>query len=135
MAVVYNYTRLQKRDKRLYAIFDTTLSSSGLAMDLVYTAAAMLAVFTIPGAIFCLITHTFWYNPIHILDGSSVGYFWMIFVFLPIVIAVMLQTIKIQNYKLITYLKMKLSPKKPLDQSGKKIKIKSIKYNTFIERS
>ena len=134
MSVVYNYTKVKRREKRVYSIFNATVSKQGLSMDTIKVCAVLLAIFSVFGLLFCLITGTFWYNPINLASSSSVGYFWMIFVICPIALGATLNTCKIQNYTISEYIKLYFQPKTPLDQNGKKIKISGHKVNGFIER-
>ena len=132
--IVYNYTRVKKREKKTYSIFDTTVSSNGFSVRTVKTCTAMLFLFALVGVPFCLISGTFWYNPIHILEGTSAGYFYFVFIFAPIGLGIALNSTKIQNYKAIDYLKIYFAPKAPLNQEGKKIKTDEFKIDTFVER-
>lgn len=134
LMVVYNYTKIQKRDKRVYSLFNTTVSQQGLPMETIKTCGACLAVFTVFGLIFCGITGTLWYSPLQLASGSAAGYFYMIFVLLPIIIGVGLNMYKIQNYKAIDYLKLYIQPKIPLDQHGKQVKLVGYHWDTFVER-
>ena len=118
---VYNYTKVKKRDKKIYSLFNTPVSRSGLSLKVIYTSLGCLVIFSIFGLLFCWITGTFWYNPINIAKGSQVGYFYIIFIGIPISIGIALNTLKIQNYKLIDYLKIYFTPKIPLNQKKKKL--------------
>lgn len=132
--IVFNYTKVKKRDKKLYSLFNTTISRSGWSVSTLQTCLFILAIFSVFGIAFCLITGTFWYNPISFANNSSAGYFYMFFVFLPIFIGIMLNSCKIQNYKAIDYLKMYFIPKIPIDQDGKRIKLYGYSTDTFIEK-
>lgn len=132
--IVYNYTKVKKREKRIYSLFNTTISTSGLSVNSLKLSGIMLLIFGVFGIIFCLITGTNWYNPIAITKGSQVGYFYVVFVFAPIGIGMALNTMKIQNYRAIDYLKMYFMPKPVLDQNGKKVKLVGYKQDTFIEK-
>lgn len=132
--IVYNYTRIKRREKKLYSLFNTTVSRSGWSVNTLQTCGILLALFNIFGVIYCLISGTFWYNPINIALSSYAGYFYIIFIFIPIGIGVMLNSYKIQNYKAIDYLKIYFKPKTPLNQDGKKIKLYRYEQDTFIEK-
>lgn len=132
--VVYNYTKVKRREKKLYSLFNTTISRSGWSVNTLKTCAIFLAIFSVFGVAFCLITGTFWYNPISIAESSSAGYFYMVFIFTPIGIGIMLNSCKIQNYKAVDYLKIYFIPRIPLNQDGKRIKLVGYKQNTFIEK-
>lgn len=132
--VVYNFTKIKRREKRLYSIFNTTVSKTGLATNTIYTSIAMLILFSIPGLIICKITGTFWYNPLLIASNPNVGYFYVFFIGMPIALATALNTCKIQNYKIIDYLKMYIAPKHMIDHNGKRVNINGIKIDAFIEK-
>ena len=132
--VVFNYTKVKRREKRVYSLFNTTISKSGWSVDTLQTCGIFLAIFSVFGIAFCLFTGTFWYNPISMAQSSAAGYFYIVFVFTPIGIGIMLNACKVQNYKAIDYLKMYFKPKAPLDHNGKKIKIEGYEQNAFIER-
>lgn len=132
--VVFNYTKVQKRDKKVYSIFDTTISQQGLSLKMIKTIGGVLAIFTVLGLLFCLLTDNFWYNPINFANGTSVGYFYIVFVFLPIAIGIGLNSYKIQNYRAIDYFKLYIQPKRPIDQHGKRVKLLGYKIDSFVER-
>lgn len=134
MSVVYNYTKIKRREKRVYALFNTTVSRQGWSMDTIKVCGVMLTIFTIFGLIFCAITGTFWYNPIEMANSSAAGYFWMGFVGAPIAIGAALNTCKIQNYTISDYIKLYFQPKTPLDQNGRKLRVNGVKVNGFVEK-
>lgn len=131
--VVYNYTHIKKRDKKIYSAFNTTISQSGIAFGTVKIAAAFLAIFSVFGLLFCLITGTFWYNPISLAKSSASGYFYLVFIIAPISLGVFTNTFKVQNYKLIDYLKIYFMPKHPIDHDGKRVKIEGYTQEGFVE--
>lgn len=132
--VVFNYTKVKRREKRVYSLFNTTISRSGWSVNTLQTCGIFLAIFSVFGIAYCIISGTFWYNPITIAESSAAGYFYIVFVFTPIGIGVMLNSCKVQNYKAIDYLKIYFKPRIPLDQNGKRVKLDGYKQNTFIER-
>jgi hypothetical protein len=132
--IVYNYTKIQRREKRVYSLFNTTISQQGFSMGMIKTAGGVLAIFTVLGLLFCAMTGKFWYNPLNLANGTAMGYFYMVFVFLPIGLGVGLNSYKIQNYRALDYLKLYLQPKKPVDQHGRVIKLIGYKINSFVER-
>lgn len=132
--IVFNYTKIKRREKRLYAILNTTVSRSGIVVKTIQTCGIVLGIFSIFGLVFCGITGTFWYNPIGLASGTGTGYFYLVFVLAPIAIGVILNQAKIQNYKLVDYLRIYFTPKVALDQDGKKIKLTKYKVDSFIEK-
>lgn len=131
--IANNYTSIKKREKRLYSAFNTTVSQTGIAFKTIQTSGVFLFIFGIFGLLFCMITGTFWYNPLSLAGSSSAGYFYIIFVFAPVVLGVTVNTVKVQNYKLIDYLKIYFTPKIPVDQDGKKIKVQGYIQEGFVE--
>lgn len=132
--VVFNYTKVRKRDKRIYSLFNTPVSKSGISTKVIYTSLVVGAFLNIFGILICIITKTIWYNPIHFTEGTTVGYFYMVFIFGPMAIGIALNTLKIQNYKLVDYLLIYFSPKIPLNQNGKRLRLKGYKMDTFVEK-
>ena len=134
--VVYNYTKIKRREKRLYSIFNTNISSSGIIINTLQTCGILLAIFSILGLIFCALTKKLWYNPLLFLgaDSNKTSYFYIFFIALPVVLGFFLHSYKIQNYKLIDYIKIYFTPKISLDQNGKRIKLDKYKIDTFVER-
>lgn len=103
-------------------------------MSTLKTCGILLAIFSVFGIIFCIVTDTIWYSPLNFSKGSAAGYFYMVFVVTPIAIGVALNSTKIQNYKAIDYLKLYFKPKKPINQNGEKVVLTKYKQETFIER-
>lgn len=132
--IVFNYTKIKRREKRVYALFNTTISTTGILSRIIYTCVACIGIFTIPGLIICKITNNLWYNPINLISSTFAMYFYSIFIFLPIAIGIALNNIKIQNCRLLDYLKMYFTPKIQIDQNGKKLNINAIKINSFVEK-
>ena len=132
--VVHNYTKVKRREKRVYSLFNTTVSKSGWSVNMLIISGVLIAIFAIFGVAFCVITHTNWYSPFAIARSSSVGYFYIIFIFTPIGLGITLNSYKIQGYKAIDFLAMYFMPKKSLDQNGKIIKLTGYKINTFVEK-
>ena len=132
--IVNNYTSIKRREKRIYSIFNQTVSRSGFTANTLIVCGVLLGLFTVIGVIFCFITGTLWYNPANLIENSDTGYFYIIFIGFPIGIGVCLNTVKIQNYKLIEYLSIYFTPKIPRDENGKRISISRYKIDKFIER-
>ena len=131
---VYSYTKIQRREKRVYSLFNTTISQQGLSMGMIKCAGGALAVGTLLGLLFCAFTGTMWYNPVHFVENSNSGYFFIVFVGVPIAIGIALNSYKIQNYRAVDYLKLYLQPKQPLNQDGKRVKLVGFHVKGFVER-
>lgn len=132
--IVLNYTRTRKRDKKYYQFMNANISAAGIGAKTVKTSGFLLAIFTVLGAIYCSLTGTIWYNPLLLADGTGAGYFYMVFVGAPIGIGIALNSVKVQNYKLVDYLIIYFAPKHPIDQSGRKLKITGYEVSGFVEK-
>lgn len=132
--VVFNYTGIKRREKRIYSFFNTNISKTGIVANTVITSATLVGIFGIFGLLFCWLTGTFWYNPLTLATTSKAGYFYLVFVFTPISIGIFVNSVKFQNYKLIDFLKIYFTPKIALNQDGKKVKIDKYSVEAYIER-
>lgn len=129
----YNWSRVQRRDKRIYSLFNTTISQQGVSMDVIKYCCLALGLFSIPGLAICAATGTFLYNPFG-GNSSASGVFFFFFVLTPIVIGVSLNTYKVQNYRLVDFIKLYLQPKTPVDIHGRRVKFTGFKITGFVER-
>ena len=129
-----NYTSVRRREKRLYTFFNTTISREGITSSIFIEVFILLLIFAIPGLLICKITGILWYNPIYFVKGAQTGYFYLFFVGGPIGCTIALNTLKVQNYKLIDFLKIYFTPKIPRDEKGKKLKIHQYKIDVLIEK-
>lgn len=75
-----------------------------------------------------------WYNPLMMAEGSAAGYFYMVFVGAPIGLGMFLVLYKVQNYRVIDFIKLYLQPKHPCDANGRRVRIQGYKMKTFVER-
>ena len=132
---LYNYTNIKHREKRLYSIFDTTISKTGIMMGSLYTALILLLPFTIVGVLFCIKTGYLWYNPVYLFDNTQgVLVFYMVTIAFPIGLGFFLNSYKIQNLKAIDYLKMVMAPKTPKSSDGSKISETRYKIDALVEK-
>lgn len=130
----YNYTKVAKREKRTYSLFDLRISRNGLTTSTIQSCLIFLAIFTIFGLIFCAVTGTLWYNPLLFVRGPQVAYFYLIFIGTPLALGIGLNSYKIQEYRATDYIKIYCTPKKPLNQHGRRIKIQGYQMDGFVER-
>lgn len=130
---VYNYTKVKRREKRVYSFMNQTISQQGVLSKTIASCAFCLVFFNIFGLIVCAISGKFLYNPALFVENEYIGYFWAIFIFLPIAIGAALNSLKVQNYLLWDYIKIYLKPKSTIDQNGKRVKLTEYHIETFIE--
>lgn len=135
MAIAKNYTKVRRREKRFYSIYDTKISETGILRGSIALAALMMLPFNLIGLIFCNITGTFWYNPFLFIERpNETGYFYIFAFALPIIAGFTLNQKKIQGYKAWDYLKMYFMPKVPVNQNGERITIEGYELNTEIQK-
>ena len=130
--VVYNYTKIKRREKRVYSLFNTTISQTGLLTSTLQICGVLLFIFNFLGILFCVTTGWWLYNPLTITQATL--WFYLIVIGIPIGLGIWLNTAKIQNYKIIEYLIIYFKPKKPVDHNGKIIKITEYDINTHVEK-
>lgn len=132
---VRNYTNIKTREKRVYTFFDVTVSKEGLVVKTLYTMATLLLIFTIFGVATCFGFETNFYSPFRFMtNAKSTAIFYIIFVITPIGLGQWLNSYKVQNYKLVDYLKIIMIPKVPKNSDGKILKEKGYKINGFIDK-
>lgn len=131
----YNYSSVKQRDRRLYSVSGTKISDTGLSYGFLKILGVTAAVTNIIGIIISiLVTNTPFglFNPfrndtidptfIAIIEGGAFG------------ITSALWYIKIQNYRLIEFLTALMKPKYTYNEMGRRINLKKITTNTFVER-
>lgn len=132
--IVYNYTKIKRRDKRVYSLFNTQISKTGFAMGTLQTCGVLLCIFSVFGLLFCAATDTFWYSPLNLLSSKGAMYFYSVFIIAPIALGFYLNSAKIQGYKMLDFLKMYFTPKTPINHHGKTVKITGYHTDSFVER-
>lgn len=130
--VVYNYTKIKRREKRIYSVFNTTISKTGFITSTLQICGVLLIFSNILGILFCKITNWWLYNPLNVTQATM--WFYTIVFGVPIGLGFWLNTAKIQGYKIIEYLIIYFKPKYPINHNGKRIKIRKYEFNTHIER-
>lgn len=132
---VRNFTNIKKREKRIYTFYDVTISQQGLVVDTLQVIGFMLLIFNIIGVIFSIAMRTNYYSVFRLLDyPKSSAAFYFFFIIFPIVLGSWMSTYKIQNYKVVDYLKIVITPKIPLDSNGKKLSDKGYETDALVER-
>lgn len=132
--VVWNFTKAQKREARVYSFMNTTISQQGISTSLLKTCAVMLMLFTPIGLAFCAWTGKFWYSPIMFLETANAGYFYIVFIGCPIVLSFMLNSYRVQNYRLLDYLLLVVEPKNPITWEGKRMQSDETRLKGWVER-
>ena len=133
MSVAKNYTKVRRREKRFYSIYETKISETGVLRGSVTLTALMMLPFNIIGIIFCLATGVVWYSPILFINQpNKVGYFYVFVFVLPTIIGFSLNQYKIQGYKAWDYFKMYFMPKTPVNQNGQRVTIDGYSFDTEI---
>lgn len=129
----YNYTNIKIREKRVYSISGTKISSFGVTTSFLKVFSVVFTIFNIIGIFLCFKANKFLYNPI--ISSVEVDFtFLMIFIALPFGISILLNNTKIQNYKLIDYIFMYLKPKETYDIDGRKVKFIKYSVDSFVEK-
>ena len=132
MYVSYNYSDLKIREKRIYSISGTKISSNGITISFIKVAAICLAIFNFIGIMICLIFGQFFYFPFDIYFNFNPTFLFL-FIGIPMGLACALQYIRIQSYRLVEYLIAYFKPKTVINQQGIKIKLIKYKQKGFVE--
>ena len=131
--IAKNFTKVRRREKRFYSLYDTKISETGILKGSIALAALMMLPFNAIGFLYCNLTGTFWYNPFLFLESpNETGYFYIFVFVLPTIIGFALNQKKIQGYKAWDYLKMYFMPKIPVNQNGERVTIEGYELNTEI---
>lgn len=129
----YNFSNLNRRDKRVYAISDINLSTRGIPVNFLIIAVVLLAISCVINIPIGLISGNHYFSPF--TDAGDINTYGIAFVYgLPVLIAYMLYNIKIQSYRLIELLWLYLKPKPTISVNGKKITSTSYSFNAFLEQ-
>lgn len=133
MNVANNYSKIKNRDKKIYSISGTKISSSGISYKFIRVASTLLFMFNILGAIICLIGGEFYYWPFSNLMEFQPA-FLFIFIGGPLLLTMLLLYTKVQKYTLLEFIIAYAKPNKTRDQNGKVVKYTKYKQDTFVER-
>lgn len=129
----YNFSKLQKREAKLYSFGDLKLSTTGIALHFILIAAILLILsFVIHFCISSLIGNAYW---IPLTLSGDVNMWGVLLVYgLPIGIACLLYYTKVSQYRLFEFLFLYFKPKHDIAISGQKIVHEKYTYDAFLER-
>ena len=135
MKKTYNYTKIRRRESRVYGLEDVKLPiQGGVTMTYLKTAGILLVVFLVASFIMNMFSKNNLFSLANIFTKVSVMRWWIIGAAFILGGAAFLTTQKIQGYTIGQYLKMALMPKPVINIHNKKIKLVGYKTNTFIEK-
>lgn len=127
----YNFTKLNKREGRVYAFGDINLSKSGIPSKFLGMAAILAAISLAINWIIGSLIGDVYVDPFR---GEALDLQPLAFVIgIPVAIAAGLYFIKVNSYRLVDFLVVYFSPKKPIDAHGKKVKNYAYKIDAFLE--
>lgn len=133
LKVAYNYSKIRNRDKKLYSISGTTISTTGISYKFLQVLGSLQFIFNLVGAIICMIGDRFYYWPftedIEVAPG-----FLLFFVGTPFLLTYALLYLKVQSYSLLEFLIGYMKPKHIRDQQGKILKYGEYEQDTFVDR-
>lgn len=129
----YNFSKLQKREAKLYSFGDLKISSSGLALHFLIMAVVFVVVsFVLHFIVSSALGVAYWIP----MDGSGDINLWgiMLVYGLPIGLAAMLYYCKVQQYRLYEFLFLYFKPKHDIAISGRRIIHEKYSYKAFLEK-
>ena len=132
MKIARNYSSIRDRDKRIYSISGTKISSTGFSVSYLKVFAGVFFFINILGLIFVKISGVNYYNPFR--DNEIRPGFLIFLVGISIGISYVLVYQKVQNYRMIDYLIGYFMPKKSLNKNKNRIKEGGYKVDALVER-
>lgn len=134
MKKTYNYTKIRRRESRVYGLEDVKLPvQGGVTTTYLKTAGLLLVVFLVTSYIFNIFSKNNLFSLVNIFTKVSVMRWWIIGAAFILGGSAFLTTQKIQGYTISQYLRMALMPKPVINIRNKKVKLNGYKTNTFIE--
>ena len=130
---LYSYSSIAKREKKIYSVGGTKISSTGVSVTFMKVMGPVVALFLFTGEVIAMLLGKHYYN---IFDNDfSIRYllFWLIS---GITIGGSLWYIKIETYRLYEYLLAYFKPKKIytcLNISRNNIKLYKIKIKDIVK--
>lgn len=133
MKIANNYSNIKNRDKKLYSVSGTTISSTGLSYRYIKVLSIFMTIFNVIGVLICLVTGKFLYWPFtETMELKPL--FIMFFIGIPFLLTIILLYTKVQNYVLLDFLLAYFKPKRVRDEQGKVIRYSKYSQDTFVER-
>lgn len=133
MKVANNYSDIRNRDKKLYTISGTKISSTGISYAFIKIFSALFVTLNAVGIMICMVMGEIYYIPINSDAEVQLG-FDMFFLGSPFILTFILMYTKVQKYTLFEFLVAYFKPKRVRDQNGKIVKYVKYKQDTIFER-
>lgn len=133
MRLSYSYSSIKNREKRLYSISGTTVSTTGVTSSFIKILALNEIIFNIIGIIICLSLNNNFYLPITESGDINIT-FSVIFIGIPFIISSALYNIKVQHYRLIEFIIAYLKPKRHMNDQRKNLKQTNYSVDSLVER-
>lgn len=128
-----NYSKLNNREKRLYAIDDLSISKMGISTKFLSIAAILVAISLLLNSIIAIAIDNWYFSPI---QGGEFDVMPLVMVIgIPIGIASALHFMKVSNYRLIDFLIIYFKPKHTINFNGKKASLTEVKFDAFMENN
>lgn len=131
--ILYNFSSLKTRDKKVYSIGGTHVSDTGISTSFLKVVGPAAAVILTLSIIICVILKKNFFNPL----GPNFSFSYVIITLaLGIGIGCALWYIKIEQYRLYEYLFAYLKPKKmyhTLNTRNQEIKLSKHKVNGIVK--
>ena len=131
--VANNYSGLKNRDKKIYAVAGTKVSTTGLSYKFISVFSVVFIAFNVIGVIICIAGGYVYYMPIRSGSEAKIG-FLVFFAGSPFLVTLALLHFKIQKYSLLEFLAAYFKPKYIRDHNGKRVKYTNYKQNTVFEK-
>lgn len=131
--ILYSYSSIAKREKKIYSIGGTKISSTGVSITFMKVMGPAVAVFFIVGELISILLGKHYYNVFSNDFSMKYTIFWLLN---GIITGACLWYVKIDTYRLYEYLRAYLEPKKIytcLNVPKNSIKLYKIKVKDLIK--
>lgn len=133
MKISRNYTGLRDREKRIYSISGTKISSAGVSVSFLKVFLASTIFVNLFGVLICIIGGKNYYSLFND-KGAFAPQFILVFLGISFGFAYILVYTKVQNYRLMDFLLGYFMPKKTITAQKKNVKLSDYKQDALIER-
>ena len=131
MASAYNFSKLESREKKVYAIADFKLSSSGWATKMLLIMGTLVTLSLLINCGIAMALNNWYFSP---FKGNDIDPWPLVFIIgIPIGIGAILWFGKISHYRLIEFLYLYFKPRFTYSWDGKKVSYKKINMKAFLE--